>query len=117
MIEIRRSINGTTSPVVLATVANENEYRKWVEEHPEFTEVPNNFITEATALLPELTITAGKEVGYKYPKTQVSVNMGDYSNNRYNILYNNSEDGNIIDPIRNRIFEGYYNGRRFTPTP
>ena len=104
-------------PVVLATAANENEYRKWIEKHSEFTEVPNNFITEATTLLPELTITAGKEIGYKYPKTQVSVNMGDYSNNRYNILYNNSEDGNIIDPIRNRIFEGYYNGRRFTPTP
>lgn len=95
MIEIRRSINGVTSPEVLATVANEDEYNRWVQEHPEFTEVSNNFITEATASLPELTVTANKD-------NTTSTNMGSYSDTRENNNYSFRDWLNSIPSSLNR---------------
>lgn len=95
MIEIRRSINGITSPEVLATVANEDEYNRWVQEHPEFTEVSNNFITEATASLPELTITSNKD-------NTTSTNMGSYSDTRENNNYSFGDWLNSIPSSLNR---------------
>lgn len=74
-IEIRRGVNGITSPEVLAVVNGEDEYNKWVEEHPQFKEVPNNFITEATSSLPELEITDNKD-------GTVTTSMSNYRNTR-----------------------------------
>ena len=74
-IEIRRGVNGITSPEVLAVVNGEDEYNKWVEEHPQFKEVPNNFITEATSSLPELEVTDNKD-------GTVTTSFGNYRNTR-----------------------------------
>ena len=94
-IEVRRSVNGVTTPEVLGTFNNEDEYNNWLQNNNQYTEVPNNFITEATALLPELTVTSNKD-------NTTSTNMGSYSDTRRNTNYSFRDWWNSIPSSLNR---------------
>ena len=99
-IEVRRSVNGVTTPEVLGTFNNEDEYNNWLQNNNQYTEVPNNFITEATALLPELTITSNKD-------NTTSTNMGSYSDTRRNTNYSFRDWWNSIPSSLNRQWNNF----------